>query len=125
LSTAVDATGVVVTEVIMAPDTPMRDLFVERGRSPAAGIPERMVVGKYDTDEDVDLFWSMGARRGSTFEVAYAREVAGQRLEALSPAQPISVSWIESADLTGDGFDDVMLIGNRVATAGSTLIVVP
>jgi hypothetical protein len=35
------------------------------------------------------------------------------------------VSWAESADLTGDGFDDVMLIGDRIATSGSTLVVVP
>jgi hypothetical protein len=122
--TFVDATGVVVAEVVMAPDTPNRDLFVERSRSPTAGIPDRIVVGQYDADDNPDLFWNMTARRGTTFEVAYAREVAGQRLEALSGVQPIIVTSLATGDLTGDGSDDVMIIGD-LATLGAGVVVLP
>jgi hypothetical protein len=125
LATFVDASGVVIAEVVLAPDDANRDLFIERSRSPAAGIPDRMVVGQYDADSQLDLFWNISARRGATFEVAYAREVAGQRLEALSPAQPITVTALDSLDLTGDGFDDVMVIGDRIASVGAGVIVIP
>jgi len=125
LITFVDASGVVIAEVILAPDKPMKDLFVERSRSPAASIPDRLVVGQYDTDTDTDMFWNMGARRGTTFEVAYGRKVGVQRLEALSGVQPIAVTGLDSADLTGDGHDDVMIIGDLIGTTASGLVVIP
>ncbi|HEY5949813.1 MAG TPA: hypothetical protein VIV40_30165 [Kofleriaceae bacterium] len=124
VATFVDASGVVLTEVVMAPDTANRDLFVERSRSPAAGIPDRLVLGNYDTDEDTDLFWNISARRGTTFEVAYARKVGVQRLEALSAVQPITVTSIDTGDVTGDGFDDVVIIGD-LGAAISGLVVIP
>ncbi|HEY5921652.1 MAG TPA: hypothetical protein VIV11_08270 [Kofleriaceae bacterium] len=118
VATFVDATGVVVTELVMAPsDIPNRDLFVERSRTPSAGIPDRMVVGQYDDDGELDLMWNIAAKRGTTFEIAYARKVGAQRLEALSRAVPFVVSALDTADLTGDGADDVMIIGDM---AGST-----
>jgi len=125
LATFVDATGVVVAELVMAPDSVARDLFVERSRSPAAGVPDRVVVGSYDGDSELDWFWNIGARRGATFEVAYAREVGGERLEALSAAQPISVTSLATGDLTGDGHDDVMIIGGESMTGNAKLAVVP
>jgi hypothetical protein len=125
IATLVDATGVVITELVMAPDTQMRDLFVERSRSPAAGIPDRIVVGQYDTDGALDVAWNISARRGATFEVAYARKVGAQRLEALSGVQPIAVSAVDNADLTGDGYDDVMIIGDIAMTALQGLVVLP
>ncbi|HEX5062259.1 MAG TPA: hypothetical protein VFV99_22970, partial [Kofleriaceae bacterium] len=125
LITFVDASGVVIAELIMAPDKPMKDLFVERSRSPAASIPDRLVVGQYDADTDTDMFWNMGARRGTTFEVGYGRKVGTQRLEALSAIQPITVTGLDSADLTGDGRDDVMVIGDVIGTTASGLVVIP
>ncbi len=124
LATFVDATGVVIAELVMAPDTANKDLFVERSRSPAAGIPERLVTGQYDNDMQTDLFWNISARRGTTFEVAYARKVGTQRLEAISSVQPVTVTAVDSGDLTGDGYDDIMIIGDLSATV-SGLIVIP
>jgi hypothetical protein len=71
------------------------------------------------------MFWNMSARRGTTFEVAYGRKVSVQRLEALSPVQPITVTGLDSADLTGDGHDDVMAIGDVNGTTASGLVVIP
>ena len=123
LVTLVDATGVVVALMVMAPDKPGKDLFVERSRSPAAAVPDRMVVGEYDSDSQTDFFWNISARRGTTFEVSYAREVAQQRLEAVSGIQPVSVTGLESADLTGEGHDDLMIIGDLSATVSGVIVV--
>jgi hypothetical protein len=123
LVTFVDASGVVIAEVVMAPDNQNRDLFVERSRSPAAGIPDRVVVGSYDTDDEHDLFWNIAARRGTTFEVAYARKAGAQRLEALSGVQPITVTSLATGDLTGDGFDDVMIIGDLAASLSGVVVI--
>lgn len=123
IATSVDATGVVLIEVIMAPDTPMRDLFVERARIPSAGIPDRLVTGRYDADDERDLFWNIGARRGTTFEIAYGRTVGGLPLAAVSTPQAIVLTSLMSADVTSDGFDDLIGIG-QVGSV-SALIVIP
>lgn len=123
LATLVDATGVVVAELVMAPDTANRDRFVERARSPAAGIPDRIRAGHYDDDGELDLFWNISARRGTTFQVAYAREVGDQRLSALSGIQPIAVTSIDSGDLTGDGYDDMMFIGDVTALISGVVVI--
>lgn len=122
LTTLVDATGVVITEVVFAPDNAMRDLFVERGRTPAAGVPDRLLVGQFDGDGELDTFWNIGARRGTTFEVAYARRVGANRLEALSGVQPIGVTSLDALDLTGDGHDDVMIVGDFAAGASGVVV---
>jgi len=124
--TSVDATGIVLAEVVMAPepDAPNRDLFIERSRIPAAGIPDRLVVGQYDIDGDHDLFWNIAARRGTTFQVAYARTVGTEPLAALSGSQTLSVTALHSMDLTGDGVDDIVAIG-RTDSALAALVVIP
>lgn len=124
LVTRVDASGVVVTEVVMAPDNAMRDLFVERARMPAAGVPDRIVVGQFDGDSDTDTLWNIGNRRGASFEVAYARSIGLDRLEALSAVQPIGVTALDAMDLSGDGHDDVMIVG-EFAGGSSGVVVLP
>jgi hypothetical protein len=126
IATSVDATGIVLAEVVMAPepDAPNRDLFIERSRIAAAGIPDRLVVGEYDTDGDHDLFWNIAARRGTTFQVTYSRTVGTQPLAALSGSQPLSVTALYSSDLTGDGVDDIVAIG-RTETGVAGLVVIP
>jgi hypothetical protein len=120
--TFVDATGVVLAEVVMAPDRPKRDLFVERTRTPAASPPDRLVVGQFDDDGELDMAWNISARRGTTFEVAYARRIDDQRLAALSGLQSIQVTSAAVADLTGDGHDDVVITAD--AGAGNVGVVV-
>jgi hypothetical protein len=110
--TFVDATGVVLAEVVMGPDRPARDLFVERTRTPAASTPDRLVVGQFDDDGELDMAWNISARRGTKFEVAYARKVGDQRLAALSGVQTLQVTSAAVADLTGDGNDDVVITGD-------------
>ena len=58
---------------------------------PAASIPDHIVAGQVDTDTGPDLFWDIAARNGTSFEIAYARKVDGDNLEALSPSQAVDV----------------------------------
>jgi len=122
--TSLDATGVVLLHVVMAPDTSTRDLFVERARMPSAGLPDRMVVGQFDTDSMVDLFWTIVGRRGSatSFEVAYARQVNGVPLEAISTPQAITVDAILSGDVSGEGRDDLIITGAFASQQGVVVI---
>jgi hypothetical protein len=113
VTASVDATGVVLVQVVMNPETAGKDGFVERARYPAASIPDRLVTGQYDTDSTVDLMWNITSRRGNAFEVAYARMIGTQPLEALSPPLPAVVHTILSTDLTGDGKDEVVVVGGE------------
>jgi hypothetical protein len=123
---AVDATGVVLLQVVMAADNVDKDRLVERSRYPAASIPQKLVAGQYDLDTDSDLFWQMSAKRGSTFEVAYARRVGANPLEALSPAVPaLEVADILTGDLIGSGTDTLVFTQNTplaASTAGVAVV---
>jgi hypothetical protein len=124
---AVDASGVVLVHVVMAPDNVDKDRFVERLRYPAASVPARIVAGTLDADTDSDLFWNIAGRRGSTFEVAYARQVNGAPLEALSPAlQGVEVADILIGDLTGSGVDALVFTqATPLAAANAGIVVIP
>jgi hypothetical protein len=121
---AVDATGVVLVQVVMAPDSPDKDRLVERLRYPSAAIPARIVAGQLDTDGDSDLFWNISARRGASFEVAYARQVGGVPLEALSPAVQVDVADVLIGDLTGTGVDSLVFTESTALSAGTSGIAV-
>ena len=123
--TSVDASGVVLSDVVMAPDTALRDLFVERTRLPAAGPPDHIAAGQFDTDSTTDLFWSTSGRR-TAFEVAYARLIGNTPLEAISGAQAVDVDAIAAGDLTGEGLDDIVITGRfkiGVATVSGVAVI--
>jgi hypothetical protein len=122
---SIDATGVVLVQVVMAPDTADRDRLVERVRYPTANLPDKLVTGQLDGDTSADLFWSMSARRGATFEVAYARQVNGQPLEALSPIQSFDVAGVLAGDLTGSGEDVLVFTQSTALAASAGVAVVP
>ena len=113
--TTVDASGVVLVSDVFSPSTTP----VERARMAAASIPDHIVAGQVDTDTNPDMFWNVTTRNGVTnFEIAYAREVGGANLEALSSSQAIDVGDLVIGDLTGDGLDDIVV----VATAGVSIV---
>jgi hypothetical protein len=124
---AIDASGVVLVQVVMAPDSAEKDRFVERLRYPAAAVPARIVAGTLDADSDSDLFWNIAGRRGSSFEVAYARQVGGAPLEALSPAvQGVEVADILIGDLTGSGIDALVFTeATPLAAPTAGIVVIP
>jgi hypothetical protein len=122
---AADASGVVLSQLVMAQFQANRDRFIERARYPAATAPDRMIAGQFDTDGDQDLLWTSTTRRGTTFELAYARQVGTQPLEALSQPLTAAVGSLEAADLDGDGLDDLVLAGDLGANAITGAIVIP
>src|SRR4029079_5656584 len=103
----------------------LRDLFVERTRLPAAGPPDHLAAGQFDTDSMTDLFWSTSGRR-TAFEVAYARMIGNTPLEAISASQAIDVDAIVTGDLTGEGLDDIVITGRfKLATTFTGVAVIP
>ncbi|HET9988863.1 MAG TPA: hypothetical protein VFQ65_10085 [Kofleriaceae bacterium] len=124
----VDATGVVLTQLVIAPTSgPAGSIgtTIERSRTAAASIPDRLVVGQVDTDTGTDLFWDIATRNsGTSFQIAYARKVGDVNLEALSTAQDIDVDDLVTGDLDGNGLDDVVVLsttGAAIVPMGVTL----
>jgi hypothetical protein len=111
IATTVDASGVVLVQTVFSP----AGGSIERSRIAAAAIPDRIVVGELDKDSDVDVLWDFTSRLGTSFEVAYARTIGstGQALEALAGAQSaVTVQSMQTGDLDGNGFDDLVVLGN-------------
>ncbi|HEY0253115.1 MAG TPA: hypothetical protein VGC41_16390 [Kofleriaceae bacterium] len=107
VASTVDASGVVLVQAVLSASLQA----IERGRIAAATIPDRIVAGQLDGDTDPDLFWNMTTRQGiASFEVAYARKVGTDNLEALSPQAALDVEDLEIGDLDGDGHGDVVIV---------------
>lgn len=108
-----DATGVVISSWVVAPDPGANAVhrLIERDRVPAAAIPNRIVAGTLDDDSGYDLVWDFATKRGSSLEFAYSRMAAGQRLEAVSNASLLAISDLLLDDISNDGFPDLLLIG--------------
>ena len=85
-------------------------------------MADQIVSGRFDTDDNADLFWSVGARRGTTFEVAYSRDEGPSPLEALSAAQTLGITSLQAADLTGDGYDDIIVTGAGVVNQAVSVV---
>ena len=116
---SVDATGVVLVQAVFAEAGSGGHALVQRARYPAVSVPDHVVVGQYDTDSTSDMLWNVTSKRGNatTIEIAYARLVGTQPLEALSPVEPFVVDDLLSIDLVGeampggDGLDDIVITG--------------
>ena len=125
VATTVDATGVVLVEDVFSPS----NTTVERARLPAAGIPGRITAAQADGDTGTDLFWNLASRTGSTsLEIAYARKVGANNLEALSGSVVLTITDLAVGDLDGDNFDDVVITateGIAIFPNNATLAVPP
>ena len=125
-----DASGVVVSEwgVLLDPTGYRR---VEFGRVAAASIPKHIVYGNFDTDGKPDAFWDIESLAGtaSAFQVTYAQIAGTQQLSALSAGQGFIVDDLLVGDVTGDGKDDIVLIGKSIADTGNQdgygIVVIP
>src|SRR5205814_8345826 len=107
--TTVDASGVVLSQDVLLPDASgAADHFVERSRQPAASVPSQVVAGNFDSDDGIDLLWGIAGRRGTSLEIAYARNVGTEPLEALSLGQPAVIGQLLVGDVTNDSYDDII-----------------
>ena len=129
-----DATGVVMSSWVLLPNPNGEFLLVERGRVPAASIPNRVVTGDFDGDGKADLFWDLPSlvQPTSNFQATYGRTIGELRLSALSGAEPILVDDLVAGDLTGDNLDDLVIFGRQrreddlgIVTITTGIIVVP
>jgi hypothetical protein len=120
VAVSVDATGVVLLELIISSSGNV----IERSRMPAASLPARIVSGQFDTDGEPDLVWDVSTAKGTSFEVSYARQVDDEPLEALSPASSANVdnNNILVGDLTNDGIDDLVVLGSGSNTVGAAIV---
>ncbi|MEJ7602428.1 MAG: hypothetical protein WKG01_31340 [Kofleriaceae bacterium] len=122
-----DATGTVLTSVVARPTEggTMREGLIERTRQPAASPPQEIVFGRFDADNDLDLFWYFAppfGRNSTSIQGAYAREVDGVPLTALDRFEGI-ITEAHAADLDNDQLDEIIIVANRAAAPG--LHVVP
>lgn len=113
-----DATGVVLLQLVLTSTTGV----IERARMPAASLPLQIVGGQFDGDGSPDLLWDVQTPKGTSFEVAYARQVDNEPLEALTQATSASVDDILSGDLTGDGLDDVVVVAASTLVTGVAVV---
>jgi hypothetical protein len=114
--TIVDATGVGLSQDVLLPDSSgAADHLVERSREPAASVPLQLVAGNFDNDSGTDLLFDVLSRRGTSFEIAYARMVGDEPLAALSPVQVgIAAGDLLVGDVTNDPYDDIVVLGATV-----------
>lgn len=110
-----DASGVVMSSWVLLPTGGGERLLVERERVPSAAIPRSVVSGRFDGDGVTDLFWDLQNANLSTsnLQVTYGRKIGAARLSALSGAEAIVADDVLAGDLTGDGVDDVVLVGRQ------------
>ncbi|MBA2544447.1 MAG: hypothetical protein H0V17_32695, partial [Deltaproteobacteria bacterium] len=106
-----DASGTVLSVVVLQPDKDRMLRFVETERITAAAFPQHVVSGNFDGDGRPDLFWDISNIINSTsnFQLSYAHPVLGERLSALSGSRAVLVVDTIVADVTGEGDDDLVI----------------
>lgn len=112
VGTTFDASGTVLSVSVLQPDKNNVPRLVELERITAASFPLHVVAGQFDGDGRPDLFWDIPNINNGTsnFQLAYAHQVDGQRLSALSSTQQdLIVVDTVVADVTGDGLDDLVI----------------
>jgi hypothetical protein len=129
IGTAVDATGVVLTSLLMAKNG-AGDHWVELAREPAASLPHRLVAGQFDDDGGIDKVWDMKTKAGGLVEIAYSRMIGDSPLEGLSSAleevDPPRVALdVLMGDVTGDMRDDIVIVDQTVDGAQTGVTVLP
>ena len=107
VTSSFDTTGTVLSELIF-----LDAKIVERSRISSASIPDRIVSGNFDGDDETDLVWNFAAIVGTqtNFQVSYARTVDGEPLTALTGPKDLIVDDMFAAEVTGDAFDDLVLV---------------
>ena len=118
-----DASGTVISELIF-----LDGKVVERARFSSAALPDHIVSGQFDGDAKADVLWdfsALGATQ-SNFQVAYAREVDGEPLTAVTGTKAVVATDMFAIDVTGDGTDDIAIVQrSRDASTPSTISVIP
>ena len=138
IGTTFDATGAQLARWVFEPAAAKggavgnKDRLIERSRQVAAASPRQLVTGQFDTDHEADLMWTFANRTELDFQIAYAREVLGAPLSALTsidtPAgltpQPVALF---ANDFNADKFDELVFVFETtvLATVVTTLVVVP
>lgn len=114
----IDATGVVLSTAVLGSD----GRLLELSRQPAAGVPHLIVSGKFDNDGATDLAFDIQGQHGvNLFDLTYARLVDGQPLAAIAPLRSAAtkvglvMSDLFTADLDGNGTDDLVFVGHPTA----------
>jgi len=117
-----DASGVVISEYAVLGD-PTGYRRVEFGRVAAASIPKHIVYGNFDADDKPDAFWDVENLGGTAtaLQVTYAQLAGALPLSALSPSQGFTVDDVFIDDVTGDGKDDVIMVGKSFSDTGTPL----
>ena len=76
-------------------------------------------------DQRADVVLALPSRRAPSLQLSYARSVDGAPVSALSalPLPGATVQELLAGDLTGDGFDEVVLITTGAAGLTGALVV--
>lgn len=125
-----DASGVVLATwgLVVDPTGADGDRLVERApRILSVTIPDRIAVGRFDSDLGSDMIWNVTLRGvlGSRFELAYSKPVGGGVLQALSQSQPFTAYDMFSTDVTGDDHDDIIIVSRGLVGSRSGVMVLP
>jgi hypothetical protein len=119
-----DASGALLTTwVLRSSPGANGDRLVERVRFPAAAPPQVLAIGSFDGDATPDFVWAFAGRRSANIQLAYGRQVDGAPLSAFSSLPAVTeVTDILVGNLTGDGADDLVVVGKALTVTGFAVV---